>query len=214
MLRSAAVAEVQTGLGFRTDLDTLIIARMQRVQRLLEMGGTLPWFLIKEGQLVSVAAGDDGYLPDDFIREVESGQGGLYFSDSTNSNRPVYLRKMDKDEAFQVYGVENTTSDYPVAYVMQSDRFKLYKQPTSAMSLYLDYYGKDDILDSNIENKWLKYAPDVIIGNAGASVAKTLRNQSAQAEFEELARTAWARVLAETVLRQTSNHNYVIGRNG
>ena len=71
--RSEAVRRINDGLGFRPDghsLEPKIILRLQEAQRDLELGKTLPRFLIREDQTVVLLAGaHTALLPSDFIRE-------------------------------------------------------------------------------------------------------------------------------------------------
>ncbi len=216
MTRDEAVAEVQTGLGFRTDLDTLIVTRMQQVQVLLERGRTLPWFLLEEEATVSVAAAaNDAPLPTGFIRETEYKTGGLrYVSDE---GKPVFLQKVPYDESLLALWREDAATSsapkFPSLYALRTSKFVVYPAPTAALTLYLDYFKAGTVLDSDITNVWLTNAPYLVIGNTGASVARTLKNTSAFEEFSAQAQTAWSSVLAENVQRQAANRRYVLGRN-
>lgn len=210
MFRDAAVAEIQEGLGFRTDLTEAIIRRMQRVQFLLQQGKTLPWFLLQENSTISVSAGGDATIPADFLREFSYGHG-LFYRDTSDSSA-VFLRKMTLDEAEALYGTEDNDG-FPAAYVVRKSTFRLFPRPANALTLYWDYFKKAAELTSNIENEWLLYAPYLIIGNAGASMAQTLRNEGAVSEFTSIALAAQDALNKENALREITNRTFILGRN-
>lgn len=212
MLRDDAVADIQERLGFRTDLQESIIRRMQMTQRLLEQGRTLPWFLIEEDQTLAVTAEDPSVeLPAGFIREVDYKKGSLYYVPTSGVNpAPTFLRKMALDEARTQY--RDLTGDRPAVYSLRSTSIYLFPIPTTGFDLKLDYYKRDDELTTNIENKWLANAPDVLIGHAGASMADTIKNSSAKIEFEQLGKVALQSMLNENILRETANRVYILGR--
>lgn len=216
MLRDDAIAEIQELLKFRTGLETPIIRRMERVKRLLEQGRTLPWFLITEDQTIPVTANNSGVnLPSNFIREygkAPPGQRGIHYRESI-TNKPVFLRKMSLDEARALYYESTTSATYPVAYVVKLTEFELFPTPTVSFNLVMDYYEKDEGFQANNENLWLRYAPDLIIGNTAASMARTLNNKSAYDEASELAKIAWEALLKENIHREISNRRFILGRN-
>ena len=69
MTRDEAVARIQEGLGFRSSLSSVIIARLKEEQRDLERGKTLPPFMLLEGQTLSLTASINFVaLPATFLR--------------------------------------------------------------------------------------------------------------------------------------------------
>jgi hypothetical protein len=215
VVRDDAVAEIQEGLKFRSDHFDRIVNRLKRVQFLLEQGRTLPWFLVEENYVSNVGVGEDIAIPPGFIREVVTPEhGGLYLL-SADSGQPRYLQKMDADEARTAFTTltGDTSLCPPRAYVIRKDVFQVFPALTVATTFYMDYYKSDDVLSTNIENEWLAHAPYLLIGEAGASFARTLGLQSALAEFQELAQLSWEAVVKENILRETANRAYVVGRN-
>lgn len=210
MTRDEAVTEIQTRLGFRTDQSANIILRMKMVQRLLEQGRTLPWFL-EESTTTAVAANGDLTFPTGFIREIrEPTRLGVYYRDSDNAI--VRLTKMDDAEASAAFGQGDGTAS-PSAYSLGSTSFIFYPRQHVALDVTVKYYKHDTVLDTNIQNAWLANAPDLIIGNAGASFAETLQNTSAYNECSQLAQVAWAALLAEKIEREIAGRQYILGRN-
>src|SRR5688572_12731232 len=80
MTRDEAVALIAFRLGDRTDLNDRIIAEMRLAQTELELGPTLPWFLLTEMATATLYEGDDTMaLPADFLREVDEDESALWF---------------------------------------------------------------------------------------------------------------------------------------
>jgi len=155
------------------------------------------------------SAGNDATLPANFIREVEYLQG-LYWR--TAEGVAVHLIKWPLDESRQVYGPSGAAGERARAYTIRNNRLQLFPSTTVPNTFYLNYYKKDTVLDSDTENLWLREAPEVMIGNAGASVAQILGNEMAFNIFSGLANTAWTALVKETILRETANRRFILGR--
>lgn len=212
MMRTEAVEEIQEGLGFRGDKSDAIIRRLIRVQTLLEQGRTLPWFLVVRDLPIPVLAGANIPLPDDFIREIEYDKP-LWFTPA-DSTVPAYPQKLGQGEAQRAFSTDTgITRQTPYGYTIEATELVLRPVTTVDTTFYLSYYAKAEVLDSDVENSWLAKAPYLLIGNAGYSFAKTLRNKNAQEEFSELARTAWEALFKETIERQIAGRTFVMGRN-
>jgi hypothetical protein len=100
-----------------------------------------------------------------------------------------------------------------MAYYLSETRIVLLPSNHQPASLRVEYFHQEPVLDTNIENKWLKYVPDLLIGNTGASMAKTLQDQSAYDEFSQLASLAWGALYAEGIERKVAGRQYILGRN-
>jgi hypothetical protein len=69
----------------------------------------------------------------------------------------------------------------------------------------LIYYAKDTVLSSNVENKWLKYTPDLLIGRAGRLLATGLRDAGAYGEFAKMETSAQDRLYRENEEQKVVN---------
>lgn len=208
MLLAEAVDEIQVGLKFRNDQDDNIKKRLTRAQELLQQGLTLPWFLIVENQPLLVTTGDSTVgLPTNFIRELSEGRGLNWL---TSEGKRVWPRKMSRDEALGVF--QGSSSGYAKAYVLKKSEFELFPAPGQNYTLYLDYYKKA-LPITNPLNEWLVNAPYLLIGTAGASMARTLGIKDAQEEFEVMVDSAWKGLFKEIIQREISNRRYLFGRN-
>ena len=214
MLRDNARGHIQRILGFRSDLEAEIIQELQRAQRLLEQGKTLPWFLVAINQEVETNPSSPTTIPTGFIREVEPARM-RYYPDGDNSTTPVFLRKMSHIEAQIAYPSESPgTAEYPIAYNIYNDNLiQFYPRTATTQTLYWDFYKKAAVLSTDIENVWLAHCPDLLIGMAGRQMAQILGKQRAEKQFAEMAAASWDAIFKETILREVSGREYIIGRN-
>lgn len=206
MLRDAAVQRIQEGLGFRTDLETTVIARLQEEQRDLERGKTLPRFLLKEGEVLSLASGTNLVtLPTDFLRRSDSPL--LYIPVGSESARIIPWKEYEA--ARDSYS--NFSPAGPAVAALRSS--SIYFFPTADLSYDItwDYYQKAEVLSSNIENLWLANAPELLIGGAGLRTARDIRNDKAVAVFGEMYKQARMTWFSETIVQE--EESYVMGGN-
>lgn len=218
MDRDTAVAQIKQKCGFRTDKTNEIIATLQASQEVLEKGGLqteagfsteMPWFLRVEDQPLALTAGSNSVnLPDNFIRELED--TGPWYPDSTGTGRPpIYLEKAGSGIARRTF---TGTTLGPQIYELRVSTLWVYPAPEEALTLYWSYYAKDDVLTTNIENKWLKYVPNLLIGHAGQGVAADLRDFDASKEFVRLKLEGQKQLLTQNVSREVTNRRTAIGR--
>lgn len=207
MLRAAAISRIKEGLDFRVGDDAYIITRLQEAQRHLELGRTLPSFLVEEDATLTVTSGDaEIALPTGFIREAD-GQGFHYF-DSTEDEW-VYLDKMDLYEAKSRF--VDTVASRPRAYVLRKATIAFFPARDANYDLTWSYYKNATLLDSDIENAWLLYNPDVLIGYTGWKMALDLGNAAAADRFEKLYNIAWTGGFAHDLEREAANDPLYMG---
>lgn len=208
MLRDTAIARIQRGLGFRTDLVETIAEAMQEQQRLLEMGKSLPWFLLEEDQTIPVAAGTRSYaLPTGWLRQPED--SSIWYTDS--DGKEVKLAKTPYDEGRDYY--YGADASQPSAYALRKASIYIFPEPDAAYTLTWDYYKRGTLLSSNIENAWLQYAPELLIGAAGISIATDLRDATAVQTFTALYATAQQNLINEMAAREENSMPRALGRN-
>jgi hypothetical protein len=219
MLRSEAIAIIKRGLGFRPTQDTAIIAALKEAQRTLELGHTLPNFLLAYDAAVAVTNGSPTItLPTGFIRFHDDYQ--LYYVNSSGAR--VFLPRKNYTEAYQAYvasGDENgqvtvTTYTYPQVLVQRGKSSAiLIPTPAIGFTAYLTYYKAAALLDTDIENEWLANAPDVLIGMAGMTVAGNVRDKDALAEFTRRANMGGKSLMGDIVEDELAGRPLVMGRN-
>jgi len=189
LTRDEAVALVQQGLGFRSDLSTEIILAMRLAQQELEMAEDLPWFLISEDVTLQNDASNLDQLtpPTDFLQTVESVHGSLWYQSGGDW---VPLQETDWNELEQAR-TQNTYISFSHFAVKSPTLIILGpKAPTQQYTFRLRYYAKATDLTSNVTNAWLSNAAQLLIGRTGMMMARDLRDQGAEANFMRMAAEA------------------------
>jgi hypothetical protein len=212
MLRDAAVARIQQGLGFRGSSyqSTAIVTALQDVQVELEMGPTLPWFL--ESEILSVSTQDEEErlaLPDGFIKEIDD--GALWYYDGTATSASDVWTELKKDE-LEYLRKTYPGEGIPSHYNLQGEYMRLFPTPdASTYTLKLLCYLKDTVLSANVENKWLEHTPRLLIGLAGVELAGDTRDQSAIDKFMNMASAARLVLANFETAREEAGQRRVMG---
>lgn len=200
MDRAAAVSRVQEGLGFRSDLESTIILRLQEAQRDHEKGKTLPNFLLVEDQPLSFLQGTSSVtLPTNYLRRADK---SLRYLPAT-SERYQFIPWRSYSDAYKAYS--NLQSAGPKVATLRTTSIYLFPKADRDYTLYWDYYIKDDLLTTNIENRWLANAPEILIGFAGLRIARDMRNKEAAALFDAMYKSAAVTTFSETVVSETED---------
>lgn len=208
MDRDTALLRITDGLGFRSDLATKVILRMQETQRDLERGDTLPDFLIKEGQTLSLLqVGNSVALPDDFLRR--SSLELRYTPADSTISKTVPWRNYDA--AYQTFSDRDPTG--PSVAVLRASTILFFPIADRDYTLTWDYYAKAALLTTNVENVWLANAPELIIGDAGLRMALDIRNKEAQGLFGAMYKEARRVWFNETVIREYDDGPLLLGAN-
>lgn len=219
--RTEAVKRINDAIGFRPDghaLEPKIILRLQEAQRDLEKGKTLPKFLIVEDQTLSLLAGGHSVAkPARFLREDDETRIRFF---PPNSTIPRFLARrlyIDAVEAnLRSTGdpvLINQPPGPPSIYVMRQSIIDFITTSDRAYTLYWNYYQKDDLLTTDIENLWLREASDWLIGEAGLRIAKSLGNQQAMGEFTDLRMSGRAAVFGEILASDEASGPFQMGAN-
>lgn len=209
MIRSLAVARIQRGLGFRSDLSDEIISALQEAQRLLERGRSLPEFLLQEDQSFAVASGTaEAAVPTGFLREKQ----GETFRYTNSADELLFLEKMELSKAKEKFAT--STPGGPLAYVLRKETVAIFPERDTSYTLTWSYYKKATALTSDIENEWLSEttgAPEALIGRAGMLIAEDLKNADALAKFQRLYTEGWLGNLASDITRQEEGYPLYMG---
>jgi hypothetical protein len=211
MTRDEVVAIIAERLGQRTDLNAAIIAEMQLAQsiRLEQNGKFMPWFLLTEYSTVQTEADEPRVaVPDDFIQEEE--ESGLWVQ--TDAGIWIELRKASEDKAFNAY--EGVEPAQPERYALAGDHLTLFPTPDKVYNLRMRYFAQDIPLTSDIQNKWLKYAADLVIAEVGQVLAgRHVQDQTLEAGFQMDKAAAWQRLWLMHEARMHANREYSMGDN-
>ena len=178
MLRDNAVAIIKQRMGNNNDssLDAHIVTEMQLQQEILERTPNPPWFLntVKEQEALA-----DGFVTfDDSVVLSEVDGLPMFWSEATllSYNKNRFLMK-DDWPPLAGWSDGDTTDTVATNYAKFPDineefKYILFPTPdTVAYKYYLPCYVKDSVLSTNIENRWLKHAADLMIAQTGAVIA-------------------------------------------
>lgn len=211
MLRSAAVARIQDGLGFASRQSDKIVLRLQEAQRELEMGKTLPGFLLQEqvAPLTLLIGTSLVALPAGFLRMDENNP--LHYSPEPDA-APVYISfKRSYREALEANF--STEPGAPTVAVILQNYINFITTADQTYDLLWSWYKAAQILDTDIENEWLANAPEWLIGEAGWRMAMDARDKDAVVIFDNLRKTGRAAVFGEIVAQEESIGPLIMGAN-
>jgi hypothetical protein len=211
MLRDVAVTRIQDGLGFSSRQSDKIILRLQEAQRELEMGKTLPKFLLQEQTIpLTLPVGQSLVaLPTGFLRMDEDNPPHYT---SPTSGLPVYVSvKRAYRDAFEANF--SGESEGPKVVVILKNYLSFINPADTTYTLAWNWYKAADELTSNIENEWLANAPEWLIGEAGWRMAMDVRDKDAVTIFDNMRKTARASVLGEILASDDASGPLVMGAN-
>lgn len=210
MLRDDAIDLVAYRLGNRTDLDARILAEMKLTQAMLEnnwQSSEMPWFLLNElgeqASTTTVNGQERLEVPEDFLREPED--GALWVQDT--DSRWYGLCKYDLDYLRK----HTSSSGLPRGYALTGKYFRFYPVPDAEYPIRMLYYAADTVLDSNVENNWLKYAPELLIAATGARIAFYIQNKLVAELFLKQRDTAIQAVINASTARDVANRQEFMG---
>ena len=205
MTRDEAVTVIQNQLGFRTDLAANMVTALKQSQVTLEKGAVKPWFLLSERTYITTTATESRIpLPSDFI--MESDDDGLTYLPA--GQKPI---KLNKDIFTQLREYYGNATGAPESFALDGEYFRIFPIPDAAYTIEMYYYKHDTVLDTNIENKWLKHIPFYLIGEAGMLLAGGLRDEKAAQTFDRMRKEAQQQLYRENEARKYANMPMQIG---
>ena len=216
MTRDEGVALIKQQLQGRTTLDNDIVTYMQLAQTTLEYGPTKPWFLVETTVTMATVANQTYVpIPTGFITEVDDGTM-IYRPDDWPTSAEVELWKDEYDvlrKYFASWEEENPSSAAePQAYALMGERFYIFPTPDAVYTLYPTFYKKDTVLDTNVENQWLKHVPLLLLGSAGQLIAPgPLRDGGAAGVFSQWIKTGLGILQQMETDRDMKNRKLAVG---
>ena len=211
LTRTEAIARIQQGLGWRADKSAEILLELRLKQSELEKGQSLPWWLRTDGSLTGTANVATLTVPTGFIRFDE--ETALRFDDDPNDE----VALVDYDDLL-LLGVDDATGEAETGaarwIAIRQSTFIVRPIPTASFTINGSWYVVDTDLANvaaGASNQWLTYAPLVLIGLAGESMAMDLDYLESAARFQKMYQDANSRLIADIVLRQYSGRDYQIG---
>jgi hypothetical protein len=212
LTRDQAVARLKQGLGFRTDLDDPCANALKEAQRELEMGKTLPWFLLEYDQTLALASDANSVtLPTGYLRPADFLP--TYYLNS-ESDAVEIERKATFRAAWDAY--HDAEAGAPQVFVLRKSDIYFFPVADAAYSVKHSYYKRGTTLSSGSEtNPWLddKYMPEWLIGEAGLRLANDLRDAfAADKIFGPMAAKARLAVFNETSAREEAAVRLAFGK--
>lgn len=179
MTRDEIVSIIKQRMANNTDsdLDALIVTEMELAQEVLEQEAELPWFLFGKLDVVDSSAATITFT---------HGGAGNYLSE--HPSLPLLTRlssvttkhlPMIKDDYVVLLNTHKDTLTVvaPTHYAMTPEvnladfSYTIFPTPDVDMDYRLYCFVGDVILDSDVENKWLKFTPELMIGYVGKIIA-------------------------------------------
>lgn len=193
-----------------TALRTLVEAEMRLVQEgVLEQRVDLPWFLQTEEANATTTAHEERVdLPSDFL--LQEDEQGLYIQ-LPDSGVWKLLEKREYDYLQHRFG---TTENVPQAYALTGTYFVLRPIPDTIYPVKMVYYGRDSWPGSTEANKWMAYAPNVVVAETGIVIAgEYLHNDTLMVKFQAQAEKAWAELASRNLQHRINARSVVMGGN-
>lgn len=202
----AAGLVVQRLGGNRTDLLDRARAEMALAQFEVENGVFLPWFLERDEILTLAVNGVSVALPARFLREFgDDNEGGVFALDPVTGAQTKLSRvgvgKGSTELGQLVVAVDpDFPPGKPEAYALRKDKLDFFPRNdnTERMIRYI-YLGMDDEQVTNVENLWLKWAPDVLIAKTCVMLAEHIVSMETNV-------SAFDRDLQRAMSRLHTNH--------
>lgn len=214
MTRDEAITRIREALGFNESLQaSTIVNALKDAQGSLEREPELPWFLRTEIASISTTANEERIaLPDDFLLMPETQDDGLWRFDSGADTKWV---RLSRDHlGFLRHKYRSTDPAKPTHFAVDKDYFRLFPEPDDVYTIKMIYLASDTVLDTNIENQWLKWFPWLLIAMALQQVVGSTRDAAwveqwqsrEQAERARLAMFSTAREMMDMPLQMGGPH--------
>jgi len=142
-------------------------------------------------------------LPDDFL--VEYDEGALFL---LQDGEWICLQK----DQFDLLRKEYSSSSQPEYYAQVGDYFYLFPVPNGQYTLKLLYYQAAAELTSDIENRWLKYAQNLMLSALGYVMASQyLYDQQLASSFAQQQQKAAFQLYSKEISQEQANTDPVMG---
>ena len=214
-----AIANIKRDMGYKQTGDSEIIDCIADAQEQLETSWPgeleLPWFLLSERSSTSQLGNEERLLlPSDFILEFEG--DALWLQLENGGERRLW--KYDADDLrsqvsqYSDQALQHALQLSRFSYALTGDYFRIFPKPDTAQTYKMIYYQRQTVMtDPSEENRWLKYAPWVLIGAAGAEMCMGARDREAKAHFEAKKAAALQSISTFTLERKYANRRMAMG---
>jgi hypothetical protein len=215
MLGSVAVQRVNAALGFRPDghsLEAQIALRFAEAQDDLEMGKTLPKFLLQEDATLNLTTGNHTVaIPTGFAR-ADDERPISYVVTGTSFPKFLQQKRIYKD-AIDAYSQSDFNTTGFKVYVIRNSVIDFIVNAPSNTTFTWNYYKFADTFALGNENQWLahKTAKWWLIGEAGYRIAYDLRDANAKALFDDMRQKGRAATFGDILAREDESGPLVMG---
>jgi hypothetical protein len=205
MLRNDLVIELREELGYIDDTkDAQIIRKLKRAQTNAELLPSLPWFLITEYACTNTVVDEERIeIPADFLREYE--EGSLWI-ELNGKWKEVFKSDLQDLSTF------NWTITQDRYYSLNGKYFRMFPTPDAIYPIRMLYYAAEPILDTNIENQWTKYVPDLLFYWAGIYMARAKHDKIILQEMTAGRNETLDLLNIHNEARKHDNRNYSFGK--
>lgn len=166
-----------------------------------DQGVFFPWFMYKEAAALALGVSTETVaLPSDFVAEYDEEHGhALWYYNASHEQVWVPVKK----DTLGIIRARHSGVDVaPSAYAIVGENIYVRPLVTSALLLRLAYYGQQTTLVTNVENNWLKYAPDVMVGELVSACGEIVHNEAMVTKGEAASKQARDRLYAMHVQRE------------
>jgi len=205
--KNEAIAEVQQGLGFRSDKATEIERALRNAQSLCEEGQTLPWWLLSDTTtLTGTASTETVPLPAGFLR-FDDEEDPLYYDASVGRTSTFTIVPESELRRLRVDPGSGAVRSGAARWgALRKLSLLVGPVPDVAFEIRGSWYARDvDIgtLTGVETNLWLTYGPQIVIGMAGMKIAADLEYPQAAEKFQAIYAMANARMISDAELRKS-----------
>lgn len=215
MTRDEARDRIAFRLGNRgSDVNLLdnIVAELKLAQNVLENGAELPWFLLSQRATLSPAptTGVESFaLPSNFLRLPDEGEGGIWVLNTLSGFYEKLSLRWSYEELANRFSSE--VNDRP-QYLANVGLYGYVRPiPNANYTYQAIYYAADAVLSTNIENSWLKYAPDVMISLALFTTSEALGDVDTMNKASKDLAVATDRMTRSNVAHREMGYERIIG---
>jgi hypothetical protein len=181
MTRDEVVTLVLSRCGNRqadTNLRAAAELELKLVQTRLEEKEWLPWFLLSTQETAPLTIGEPRLrVPERFLLEYD--EGALFLTNSAGDE--VELPKEEYDLLRGKY--LNTDPNTPETYALRGEYFYFFPTPNAEYPVRMVYFKGQPVLDTDIENRWTKHAPHLLVAELGVVIAGQYTNDAAKKDL-------------------------------
>jgi hypothetical protein len=212
MTLDEAVAQIQQIMGFRQDLAAVCATNIKLAQDFYEQNWAdltnLPYFLLTDRTDLATIAGDEKIArPANWLGDAEKDEFWLTNADGVE----LLLPKYDIDDLRETYGTY--ISGQPIAYGFDGTNYRLFPTPDIAYVCRFQYFATDTVLSSGSStNKWLTFAPYVLIGRAGKLICGSTKD-GRMSLFDQMLSEAIEMIARKSIYGLDTNRQYKMGEN-